>query len=118
MGKRDISKVSGPRQAWRSRYILTETCIWIEHLAIHGACLLAPDTQAWQDLGPDLGPRGGGSTSCSALHRDRQCSVVASIRDIMVPSGVLVLGHLSMLPLCFTKGPRTMLVLTLVVRLF
>lgn len=42
--------------AWRSRYILTETCIWIEHFAIHGACLLAPGTQAWRDLGPVLEP--------------------------------------------------------------
>lgn len=116
VGKRDISKVSGPRQAWRSRYILTETCIWIEHLAIHGACLLAPDTQAWQDLGPDLGT--GGARLALPSIGTRQCSVVASTRDIMVPSGVLVLGHLSLLPLCFTKGPRTMLVLTLVVRLF
>lgn len=41
------------------------------------------------------------------------------IRVMIVSSpGALVLGHLSLLPLCLTKGPPTMLVSTLVVGLF
>lgn len=86
VGKRDISKISAPRQAWRSRYILTETCIWIERLAIHGACLLAPDTQAWRDLGPDLGP--GEYVSHCTTNPSRPSSVVASTRDMMVSAGL------------------------------
>jgi len=99
VGKRDISKISGPRQAWRSRYILTETCIWIEHLAIHRLCLLAHGTPAWQGLGPDLGPQG---TSCLA-HPPAPVRVVPSTRVMIVSSGLLVLGHPSLLPLCLTK---------------
>lgn len=109
VGKRDISKISAPRQAWRSRYILTETCIWIEHFAIHGACLLAPGTQ-------DLGLGTWDLRIVSHCHPSRPFCVVASIRHSMVSVGLLVLGHLSLPPLCLTKGPRMVLVSTLVVR--
>lgn len=68
------------------------TCSWYAGVAGFG------------DWGLDLGPQ---DTSCSAIHQDH-FRVVLSIRVMIVSSGgVLVLGHLSLLPLRLTKDrPR------------
>lgn len=109
-GKRDISKISGPRQAWRSRYVLTETCIWVEHFAIHSACLLAAGTQ-------DVGP---GGYVPHIVHQKSFPSLLCGGHQLAPTTVVCVMVcwcsvHLSLAAVVLDRGIRAMLVWALVV---
>jgi hypothetical protein len=93
VGKRDTSKISGPRQAWRSRYGLTETCIWIEQSSLRSHA-------------------GRGQPGFGTRPRNPQGNVYVCLFGPPRDDGLMrtcARPPISLLPLCLTKAPRTML---------